>query len=1135
MKKLLTYKSIAVLSFMLIANFSHSQCGNGYTLASLNWDLQYNNGGFTMGSTGTRFAIGINSLLITSSGTVTSSGSNALHTGNGGTSVNGSGDPTSNYDANYTIGNGTITLTFYNEVQNVNFSLYDIDNAQAVTITATNASNTAQSVSLTALGSTTLTLSGNNSNSATATGSSGGVSSSSNTAGVTINIAGTVKTITLTFTKSSGTDNVWLSDIKACINGTYPTNYYSVAAPESSQPEYFLLARANNINIVNATSGAATLLYTDGSISAGINSLAYDSYNQVVYYTSEEYVSSNKTIYKYDVKTNTKTTFISDVTASPYNMELSNEGLGSGAATFFNGSLFIGFEADQVDLNGGAYRIDMDASGNPTMASRVFTKLGADGSGQILGYGDFVIDEATMYLTDNASSNGLQIYDLNAMTITNNYTTYKGQLSIGSDGTPRFVDNGPSFGSYTGSGSWASAISITNYTGSITNDASEVFKYPADYSDAPSSYGTAYHIYAKPANIKIKLGSTIDYEVSTYNTSLANGDDLDNNGSADDEDAVSSLTNFNTGTTSYSVTVAVANTSGSAVSLYGWIDFNKNGTFDAGERAGSSGNVANNATSVTLSWTGIIGVVAGQSYLHLRIGSVNSEVCTPSGKAIDGETEDYPLTIKVSISGTVFDDADGMTESPALVDGTGIGSPSSTQLYAYLVNSSGLVSQKITLPSNGVYSFADVDPGTSYTVRISSNNVSVGATAPSAASLPTDWVSTGENFGTNNTAGTGNESGTANSQIAITTGTSNISGVNFGIQKLSTAYSKSYSGLNSSSFNTNSGNATFTKKIALNASSGTSNTAVNSTSASTLPGKLSGNDFEDGNYGGSTGSSGSKTVVFTVLPNYTNDVLVYNNGTTDILLIPNPSSGDPSYIYWNVANSRYEIPNFNTNNLSIFYKVNGHSSFSFTYGWKDAAGMLGNTAVYSVAATSPLPMKLLYFGAELKNNSVSIKWMTTNEFNIEKYEIERSVDMKNWSKIGDKMPTNSYSNISTYYANDIKGTAEVVYYRLKETDFDGKIFYSEEVSVSDVTSKINFNVYPNPALNNQILNIELENKNHQEVNVKLVDLNGKLILENNVTPEGNHIAVELTNITSGIYFITVSNAAIANTMKVIIK
>ena len=63
----------------------------------------------------------------------------------------------------------------------------------------------------------------------------------SDNATVTISISESIKTVTLTFTKSSGTDAIWLSDIKACINGTFPTSYYSPSAPESSQAEYFLV------------------------------------------------------------------------------------------------------------------------------------------------------------------------------------------------------------------------------------------------------------------------------------------------------------------------------------------------------------------------------------------------------------------------------------------------------------------------------------------------------------------------------------------------------------------------------------------------------------------------------------------------------------------------------------------------------------------------------------------------------------------------------------------------------------------------------------------------------------------------------------------------------------------------------
>ncbi len=136
----------------------------------------------------------------------------------------------------------------------------------------------------------------------------------------------------------------------------------------------------------------------------------------------------------------------------------------------------------------------------------------------------------------------------------------------------------------------------------------------------------------------------------------------------------------------------------------------------------------------------------------------------------------------LQISGTLYNDNNGLAD--ALVNGTAFDNPSGATMYAYLINSSGKVAAKDTFDSgNGTYKFTKASILTTYTVLISTANVAVGANAPSV-SLPSKWGSVGENYGVNNTAGSGNEAGTPNSSITVTMGSvSNVTGVNFGIQK----------------------------------------------------------------------------------------------------------------------------------------------------------------------------------------------------------------------------------------------------------------------------------------------------------------------------------------------------------------
>ena len=97
--------------------------------------------------------------------------------------------------------------------------------------------------------------------------------------------------------------------------------------------------------------------------------------------------------------------------------------------------------------------------------------------------------------------------------------------------------------------------------------------------------------------------------------------------------------------TSYTLSnIPVVNTTGGAATLFGWIDFDRSGTFEADEA--TSVAVANGATTATLTWSALPGISAGTSYARFRITTDAAiTTSTPGGAASDGEVEDYQLAI----------------------------------------------------------------------------------------------------------------------------------------------------------------------------------------------------------------------------------------------------------------------------------------------------------------------------------------------------------------------------------------------------------------------------------------------------------------------------------------------------------
>jgi hypothetical protein len=141
----------------------------------------------------------------------------------------------------------------------------------------------------------------------------------------------------------------------------------------------------------------------------------------------------------------------------------------------------------------------------------------------------------------------------------------------------------------------------------------------------------------------------------------------------DDEDGISSFSVLYDTTQSYSVDVDVRNGSAGSVNIIAWIDFDRNGVFDADEAtittAIAGTLVFNNTTGVnevssnikTLTWSNIgttgADINAGTTYARFRITSDASITASkPGGFASDGEVEDYQVIITSSgkISGSVL-------------------------------------------------------------------------------------------------------------------------------------------------------------------------------------------------------------------------------------------------------------------------------------------------------------------------------------------------------------------------------------------------------------------------------------------------------------------------------------------------
>lgn len=117
--------------------------------------------------------------------------------------------------------------------------------------------------------------------------------------------------------------------------------------------------------------------------------------------------------------------------------------------------------------------------------------------------------------------------------------------------------------------------------------------------------------------------------------------------------------------------------------------------------------------------------------------------------------------------------------------------------------------------------------------------------------------------------------------------------------------------------------------------------------------------------------------------------------------------------------------------------------------------------VYETTCSIALPIELLSFTGEynINNGFDELKWLTASESNNDRFEIYSSIDGEYWNFVGQVDGAgNSTETISYYYNN--KTTSSLVYYRLKQIDYDGEFEYSDIIPIrKDFESPISIRYY----------------------------------------------------------------------------
>lgn len=207
------------------------------------------------------------------------------------------------------------------------------------------------------------------------------------------------------------------------------------------------------------------------------------------------------------------------------------------------------------------------------------------------------------------------------------------------------------------------------------------------------------------------------------------------------------------------------------------------------------------------------------------------------------------------------------------------------------------------------------------------------------------------------------------------------------------------------------------------------------------------------------------------------------------------------------VNHQFEILSFGGSLNGSFTNINWPPSMLT---WDIDYGILFPNKVTLYSPEGVLPVVLLNFEGQIKNGEHLLTWQTASEVNNDYFNIEHSNNTQVFTSLHTVYSNGNSTSIQNYAFTHSKPLKGENYYRLKQVDKNGKVSYSNIISLfSGQTESIDF--YPNPANNTLYFSSPVES-------VTICDLFGRKIME----LENVGSILDTSSLSPGVYSIVIN-------------
>jgi len=205
------------------------------------------------------------------------------------------------------------------------------------------------------------------------------------------------------------------------------------------------------------------------------------------------------------------------------------------------------------------------------------------------------------------------------------------------------------------------------------------------------------------------------------------------------------------------------------------------------------------------------------------------------------------------------------------------------------------------------------------------------------------------------------------------------------------------------------------------------------------------------------------------------------------------------------------------------------SASSTASGYITSSGALPLSDLYVTFGSTnnvanPLPIQLLSFTAQCQEQDVILEWSTATEENNDYFTLLRSDDAEHYEAIVQIVGAGNSNNVVNYSYTDYNAKDGNYYYKLKQTDYDGK---SETFS----TVHVNCDTKKEHSLEilydgNQPYALLSNANSSDKYTMVIIDYTGRVVLQETKTVNSqNYYRIPKENLAAGVYNIIYYNSS----------